>query len=98
MPELQPFPPSSLNILFKIDEGPKVKVGTLDFEGNTAFSDRVVRRAMRNLRPIGIPRSIYAENLFARTYDSTKLEEDEQRIVQFYQSQGYFTTRASGSR
>ena len=96
MPELQPFPPSSLNIVFKVDEGPKVKVGTLDFEGNTAFSNRVVRRAMRNLRPIGIPRSIYAENLFARTYDSTKLEEDEQRIVQFYQSQGYFTTRVTG--
>lgn len=96
MPELQPFPPSSLNILFKVDEGPKVKVGTIDFEGNTAYSDRVVRRAMRNLRPIGIPRSIYAENLFARTYDSTKLEEDEQRIVQFYQSQGYFTTRVTG--
>jgi outer membrane protein insertion porin family len=96
MPELQPFPPSSLNILFKVNEGPKVKVGTIDFEGNTAFSDRVVRRAMRNLRPIGIPRSIYAENLFARTYDSTKLEEDEQRIVQFYQSQGYFTTRVTG--
>jgi len=96
MPELQPFPPSSLNILFKVDEGPKVKVGTLNFEGNTAFSNRVVRRAMRNLRPIGIPRSIYAENLFARTYDSTKLEEDEQRIVQFYQSQGYFTTRVTG--
>jgi len=37
-----------------------------------------------------------AENLFARTYDSTKLEEDEQRIVQFYQSQGYFTTRVTG--
>jgi len=96
MPELQPFPPSSLNIVFKVDEGPKVKVGTLNFEGNTAFSNRVVRRAMRNLRPIGIPRSIYAENLFARTYDSTKLEEDEQRIVQFYQSQGYFTTRVTG--
>ncbi|HSP67265.1 MAG TPA: outer membrane protein assembly factor BamA [Bryobacteraceae bacterium] len=96
MPELQPFPPSSLNILFKVDEGPKVKVGTLDFEGNTAYSDRVVRRAMRNLRPIGVPRSIVAENLFARTYDSTKLEEDEQRIVQFYQSQGYFTTRVTG--
>src|SRR5689334_15589922 len=95
-PDLQPFPPSSLNIVFKVDEGPKVKVGTIDIEGNTAFSDRVVRRAMRNLRPIGIPRSIVAENLFSKTYDSTKLEEDEQRIVQFYQSQGYFTARATG--
>jgi outer membrane protein insertion porin family len=95
-PELQPFPPSSLNILFKVDEGPKVKVGTINFDGTTVYSDRVVRRAMRNLRPIGIPRSIVAENLFARTYDSTKLEEDEQRIVQFYTSNGYFTARVTG--
>ena len=29
-PELQPFPPSSLNIVFKVDEGPKVKVGKID--------------------------------------------------------------------
>jgi outer membrane protein insertion porin family len=96
MPELQPFPPSSLNILFKVDEGPKVKVGEIKFDGNTAFSSRAIRRAMRNLRPIGVPRSIVAENLFARTYDSTKLDEDEQRIVQFYQSQGYFTSRVTG--
>ena len=95
-PELQPFPPSSLNIVFKVDEGPKVKVGKIDIEGNSAFSDRVVRRAMRNLRPIGVPHSIFLENLFPRTYDSTKLDEDEQRVVQFYQSNGYFTARVTG--
>jgi outer membrane protein insertion porin family len=95
-PELQPFPPSSLNIVFKVDEGPKVKVGKITFEGNTAFPDLLVRRAMRNLRPIGVPQSIFLENLFPRTYDSTKLEEDEGRIVQFYQSKGYFTARVTG--
>ena len=51
---------------------------------------------MRNLRPIGIPYSRVAENLFSRTYDSTKLDEDEGRIVQFYQSKGYFTARVTG--
>ena len=95
-PELQPFPPSSLNIVFKVDEGPKVRVGKIDFEGNTIFSDLLVRRAMRNLRPLGIPYSRVAENLFSKTYDSTKLDEDEGRIVQFYQAQGYFTARVTG--
>ena len=95
-PELQPFPPSSLNIVFKVDEGPKVRVGKINFEGNTTFSDLLVRRAMKNLHPIGIPYSIYAENLFSKTYDSTKLDEDEGRIVQYYQSQGYFTARVTG--
>ena len=51
---------------------------------------REVQRAMKNLHPIGIPRSILFENLFARTFDSTKLDEDKQRIQVFYQEHGYF--------
>ena len=35
---------------------------------------------MRNLRPIGIPHSIFLENLFARTFDASKLEEDSERV------------------
>ena len=37
-------------------------------------------RPMKNLHPIGIPYSIFFEDLFAKTYDSTKLEEDQERI------------------
>ena len=45
---------------------------------------------MRNLRPIGIPHSIFLENLFARTYDASKLEEDSERVRQAYRDHGYF--------
>jgi len=97
-PELHQIPPSSLEITFKVNEGPKVKVGTIKFSGNTAFSDLVVRRAMKNLRPIGIPHSILLEDLFAKTYDATKFEEDQQRVQQFYQENGYFLARAMGDQ
>ncbi len=92
-PQIRQVPPGGIDITFAIDEGPKVKVGTLDIEGNSVFSDRAVIRAMKNLKPIGIPHSWLFENLFARTYDSTKLEEDSERIRQFYQSHGYFEAR-----
>lgn len=92
-PDLRQIPPSSMEVVFKVDEGPKVKVGEINLEGNKVFSDRAVRRAMRSLRPVGIPRSILFENLFAKTFDSTKLEQDKQMIVNFYQEKGYFTTR-----
>jgi outer membrane protein insertion porin family len=95
-PEIRQVPPSSLELTFKVNEGPKVKVGTINIEGNKVFSDRVVRRAMRNLRPIGIPRSSFFENIFAKTFDSTKFEEDQQRVQQFYQQNGYFLARATG--
>ena len=45
---------------------------------------------MKNLKPIGIPHSIFLENLFARTYDSTKLNEDAERVRYYYQTKGYF--------
>lgn len=92
-PEIRQIPPSSLEVTFRMVEGPKVKVGALDIVGNTVFSDKVVRRAMKNLKPIGLPHSIFFENLFAKTYDSTKLEEDKERIRQFYMDKGYFTAR-----
>ena len=93
-PELRQIPPSTMEVVFKVTEGPKVKMGDIKIEGNKIFSDRVVIRAMKNLHPIGIPRSIFLENLFSKTYDSSKLEEDKQRVQSFYQEKGYFTTRA----
>lgn len=92
-PQIRQVPPGGVDITFAIDEGPKVKVGHIIIDGNNAFSDREVIRAMKNLKPIGIPHSWLFENLFARTYDSTKLDEDGERIRQFYQTKGYFEAR-----
>ena len=94
-PELRQVPPSSLEVIFKVNEGPKVKVGELTFKGNEVFNALTIRRAMKNLRPIGIPQSIFFENLFAKTYDSTKLEEDQERIEMFYRDAGYFQARVT---
>ncbi len=96
-PQIRRVPPSSLEITFKINEGPKVKVGNIDITGNTVFSDKEVVRAMKNLHPIGIPHSILFENLFAKTYDPSKLEEDKSRVQVFYQEHGYFTARVTES-
>ncbi len=96
-PQLRRVPPSSLELTFKIDEGPKVKVGEIDIVGNTAFSDKDVIRAMKNLHPFGIPHSILFESMFAKTYDPSKLDEDKSRVQVFYQDHGYFTARVTES-
>jgi len=93
-PEIRQIPPSSLEVNFKVSEGPKVKVGDIEIEGNTAMKDKTVIRAMKNSRPIGIPYTLIFENLFAKAFDSTKLEEDKDRVRNFYQERGYFTARA----
>lgn len=88
--EVRDIPPAAVGITFVIKEGPKVKVGKIKFEGNKNVKTRVLRYAMKNLRPIGIPHSIFLENLFARTYDATKLDEDTERVRNEYQNRGYF--------
>jgi outer membrane protein insertion porin family len=88
--EKRDIPPASVGITFVIKEGPKVKVGKIKFEGNKNVKTRVLRYAMKNLRPVGIPHSIFLENIFARTYDATKLEEDVERVRNEYQNRGYF--------
>ncbi len=88
--EIRQIPPAKVGITFVIKEGPKVKVGKIRFEGNKNVKTRVLRYAMKNLRPIGIPHSIFLENIFARTYDATKLDEDTERVRNEYQNRGYF--------
>ncbi len=87
---IRSVPPASVSINFNVKEGPTVKVGHIRFEGNDNVSSRALRYSMKNLRPIGIPHSIILENLFARTYDESKLEEDTERVRLAYRDRGYF--------
>ncbi len=88
-PEVKTIPPASVQVNFNIKEGPVVKVGNIHFTGNQHLSGLYLRRAMKNLKPIGIPYSIVFENLFAKTYDASKLEEDTERVRQAYRDKGY---------
>ncbi len=87
---IKTIPPASVAIVFHVKEGPTVKVGHIKFEGNKNVSSRTLRASMKNLKPIGVPHSLILENLFARTYDESKLEEDTERVRQAYRDRGYF--------
>jgi outer membrane protein insertion porin family len=78
-------------LVFKIVEGPKVKVGRIKFTGNHAFSDRRLIRAMRHDRPYSIPLYFWDIAVLTKTYDREKLNEDlEVGIRGIYQDNGYF--------
>jgi outer membrane protein insertion porin family len=78
-------------LVFKIEEGPKVKVGKIIFTGNHAFSNRKLLRSMRHDRPYAIPLYITEINVLSKTYDKDKLEEDlEVGVRGLYQDNGYF--------
>jgi outer membrane protein insertion porin family len=78
-------------LIFRVEEGPKVKVGKIKFNGNHAFSDRKLIRAMRHDRPYQIPLYITEINVMHKTYDRDKLNEDlEVGVRGLYQDNGYF--------
>lgn len=88
--QVQPIPPAAVGLTFSVKEGPKIKVGKIRFQGNKHVGSRELRRAMKNLHPIGIPSSIFFEGLFARTFDASKLEEDAERVRDALRHHGYF--------
>ena len=88
--QIRPIPPAAIAITFVVKEGTKVKVGKIVFQGNKHISSRELRSSMKSLRPIGIPHSIFLENLFAKTYDSSKLEDDTELVREDYENHGYF--------
>jgi outer membrane protein insertion porin family len=82
---------NAVKLLFTIDEGPKVKVGTITFQGNHAFSNRKIIRSMHNSRPIAVPMWLFDVPVMHKTFDRNKLNEDlEAGIRDLYQSAGYF--------
>ncbi len=87
--DVKTIPPASVQINFNIKEGPTVKVGDIKFTGNQHLSALYLRRSMKNLKPVGIPYSIIFENLFAKTFDASKLDEDTERVRFAYRDKGY---------
>lgn len=82
---------NAVKLVFQIEEGPKVKVGTIIFQGNTHFSDRKLVRSMHNSRPYAIPLHFFAIPVLSKTFDSNKLDQDlELGVRSLYQDNGYY--------
>lgn len=49
-PVQEPVGPNQVKVTFRIDEGAKVRIGEIRFEGNQVFSDTRLRRAMKKIK------------------------------------------------
>jgi outer membrane protein insertion porin family len=80
-----------VRLIFNVDEGPKVKVGDIEFMGNTVFSRRKIIRSMRMSRPYSVPMWLFDLPIMSKTFDRSKLDQDmEIGIRGLYQNAGYF--------
>ena len=81
--------PKVVTLTFNLSEGPKVRIHSVSFAGNTAIADRSLARRLKNNRP-----AWFLSWLTGRgTYQATKLEEDADRLTEFYRNHGYVSAR-----
>ena len=70
--------------VFTVNEGIKGSVTSVRFEGNAHFSDRALRKQMKTRQ-----KTIFAFVDKSGRLDETQLQDDLQKIREFYQNHGY---------
>lgn len=81
--------PKTVNLVFHIEEGPKVKIREVEFDGNTAFSDGKLEGKMKTNKEPGFFGFIGSGGV----YQEAKFEEDADKVVEFYRDRGYITVQ-----
>jgi outer membrane protein insertion porin family len=76
---------NELEVLFDINEGPKVRVGKVEFEGNTKLLKSEIRGAMKDNKQHGIISWISGKDVFKQN----KISEDLDSIKEKYREHGY---------
>jgi outer membrane protein insertion porin family len=70
--------------VYTVNEGIKGSVSTVRFEGNTHFSDRVLRKQMKTRQ-----KTLFSFVDKSGRLDETQLQDDLQKVREFYQNHGY---------
>ncbi len=98
-PEIKEIPgggPKLVHLTFRMDEGPKVKIRSIDFVGNKAVSDAKLKAQLKdNKERPGFTDYAHLWTWIAGalgdggTYQETKFDEDAEKIMSFYRDRGY---------
>jgi outer membrane protein insertion porin family len=82
---LEPVGPAEVKAVFTVDEGDRVRISEIDFEGNTVFADWRLELAMRKQAESGPVSRLLKRDI----YNPGKLEEDLEKIRKLYRERGY---------
>ncbi|MEM8961761.1 MAG: outer membrane protein assembly factor BamA [Acidobacteriota bacterium] len=74
-----------VRVVVTIDEGDKVKIGDIEFEGNSVYSDWRLRLAMKKTDQSGIISRVLKRDI----YNPANIEEDLESIRELYRKAGY---------
>ncbi|HEX8776329.1 MAG TPA: outer membrane protein assembly factor BamA [Pyrinomonadaceae bacterium] len=88
-PRLDEVSATSTAIAFVINEGDRVRVVDIQFEGNQVFSDGKLRSQMKYVREAGLISRFKGTDIL----DRRKLDEDLRRVAFYMRSKGYLQAR-----
>ncbi|HTG65795.1 MAG TPA: outer membrane protein assembly factor BamA [Flavobacterium sp.] len=79
---------NQVNMVVSVDKGDKIKIGSIDFIGNKKFSDKSLRKAMKDTKqknPIRL--------LKASKFVKDKYKTDLEKVIEVYKEKGYRDAR-----
>jgi len=80
---------TSTAVTFKVDEGDRVRVMEIDFEGNKVFSDGKLRSQMKFVQEAGLITRFKGQDIL----DREKLDYDLHNVDNYMRSKGYLQAR-----
>jgi outer membrane protein insertion porin family len=91
-PQIVELPQKRVDLIFKIDEGPKSGVIRVNFLGNKAFSDN-------DLRDVVVTEQSHWWKFFSSNanYDPDRLEYDKEQLRKYYRNRGFYDFRVASA-
>ncbi|MES2095480.1 MAG: outer membrane protein assembly factor BamA [Pseudomonadota bacterium] len=91
-PKMVSLDQNRVDVVFEIDEGPKSKVQAINIIGNSVFSDDKLRGQMVTKQA-----RLFRFMSSNTSYDQDRLAYDQQKLRQFYLTQGYADFRVTSA-
>jgi outer membrane protein insertion porin family len=89
-PVVENISQTAVALTFKVDEGPRFRVATVEFEGNKVYSSSHLRSQMKLVKELGLFTTFSSKDI----YHKEKLETDLDRLrVLVYADNGYLKAR-----
>ena len=82
---LEPVEGNEMRAVFTVDEGDRVRIEDVDFEGNTVYSDFRLRLAMKKTKETGPLTRLLKKDI----YSPATIAEDLDKVRDLYKKQGY---------
>jgi len=82
---VQDIGPNEKKVVFTVDEGNRVRISDIGFEGNTVFNDLRLRWSMKQTKETGPITRFSKKDI----YDPAKLQGDLDKIRELYRGSGY---------